>query len=353
MSRINYCLVVCSIGLVAETTLADSPRYKIVATNHEAVSATITYQTRARNCVVTRWRVYLPEPPELPSQIHVKTTSNPAGKVIAEKSLLARKIRLIDIPVTNPAPASECKVRLDIQAMLRSRQRVRLVEGELPPTVTPLTANEKKYYLAPSSQVDYDAKAFRDWIDAKSLRRLKNESPVVLAARVLEVLRDDFAYRFDALENKRASAVCTRNGTDCGGMSNLFVGAMRINGIPARTLIGRRALPRKADSKPSDLEYDRPHARAEIYENGVGWVPIDPSYAVSTKERPVSDFIGDDPGDLLVLHVDLDLRLPLPDRERTVEFLQIGPYYWVSGRGEFESVPGPNGWEVVTKPIEK
>lgn len=353
MSR-NVCLVLCILVVQgASPVVAQPPLLKIEATDHETVSATITYETLARNCIVSRWTAFLPEPPELPSQTGVKTTSTPTGKVVAEKSPLARNVRMIDLQIAKPAPGAEFKVRLEIRATLRSRELVPLAKGESPPTVTSLTPTEKKYYLAPSNLVDFDAKPFRDWLEAKKLRLQKNEQPLTLAARVLEELRDDFKYRYDELEDKRASAVCTRAGTDCGGMTNLFVAVMRANEIPARALIGRLALPRKPGAMPTDLEFDRPHARAEMYVEGVGWVPVDPSYAVATKENPVTAFIGHDPGDLLVLHVDFDLRLPFPDKERTADLLQLGPYYWVAGRGAFESVPGPNGWEVTTAPVVK
>ena len=37
-------------------------------------------------------------------------------------------------------------------------------------------------------------------------------------------------YRFDPTVDRKASSVCGRKATDCGGMSNLFVATMRANG---------------------------------------------------------------------------------------------------------------------------
>ena len=129
-------------------------------------------------------------------------------------------------------------------------------------------------------------------------------------------------------------------------MSFLFVAAMRANDIPARVLIGRLARPRKPDSTPLDTEYDRPHVRAEMYANGIGWVPIDPAYANRDKHRPIAELIGLDPGDVLVLHVDLELRWPVLEKEQAVDLLQVEPFVWTVGRGKSDAALGPTKWEV-------
>ncbi len=313
----------------------------------------MTYEIKTTNFAATRWMVFLPEPPELPSQTKVKTTSEPAAKVGAEKSLLARKVRYIDVPVPNAAPGAKLALKLDIQAVLRARKLVPLDDGEKAPKVTPLTAAEQKYYVAPSGEIDFDAKSFKDWTDKKQLKLKKGEQPLELAARVLEVIRADYEYRFDSKEDKKASLVCDRTSGDCAGMTYLFVGAMRANKIPARALVGRFAKPRKDGVGPGDNQYDQPHVRAEVYVAGVGWVPVDPAFAHGNKKRSVEAFIGDDTGDLLVLHVDVDLRLPYPDAERTAKALQTTPNYYTLGKGTFDGVFGPTGWELKATPIEK
>ena len=76
--------------------------------------------------------------------------------------------------------------------------------------------------------------------------------------------------------------------------------------------------------------------RAEMFVAGIGWVPVDPALATANKNRPVTAYLGYDPGDLLVLHVDVDLQLPFPDKVRESQLLQIGPYYWSLGKGAFD-----------------
>jgi transglutaminase-like putative cysteine protease len=262
-------------------------------------------------------------------------------------------VRYVEVPVTKPVAGGGLSVKLDAEATLRSRKLVELRDGEKPPRVAPLAAAERKFYLAPGTHADFDAKPFREWLDAKKLRREAAEDPLDFAARVLEVVRADYTYHFDPDEDKRASVVCLGTKTDCGGLSFLFVGAMRANDVPARLLVGRLALPRKPGSNPGQLEYDRPHVRAEVFVAGVGWVPVDPAYALRDKRRPASAFVGDDPGDLLVLHVDADLQLPFPDKVREAQFLQITPYYWTTGKGAFDGTFGPSGWDLKAAPIKK
>jgi hypothetical protein len=82
-------------------------------------------------------------------------------------------------------------------------------------------------------------------------------------------------------------------------------------------------------------------------------VPVDPAYANARKARPAREFVGYDPGDLLVLHTDVDFRLPFPEKARECQLLQVSPYYWATGKGTFDAAFGPSGWEVKTTPIEK
>jgi hypothetical protein len=352
MSRRFFPAVVATL-LVPAAGLSQPPTVRIATADHESVAATVTYEVRTATFTANRWTAFLPEPPELPSQTKVKATADPAGKVVAEKSPLARKVRMIDLPVKKPADAHKLTLKLDIKATLRSRRLVPLKEGEKPPAVAPLTAAEKKFYLARSRLVDFDTDEFKEWLDKKKLHRTAGEPPMTYAARVLEVIRADYTYRFNPAEDRRASVACGATSTDCGGMTFLFVGAMRSSGIPARVLVGRLLKPRKADARPKDMGYDQPHVRAEMYVGGIGWVPVDPAYANGAKGRPVESFVGTDPGDLLVLHVDLDLQLPFAEQNRVAELLQIEPYYWATGQGRFDPGPLKTGWDVKITTLDE
>lgn len=330
------------------------PKYKLETADAKAVTATVTYELNTTNFAVSKWMTFLPEPPELPSQTKVKTTAIPVGKVVSEKSLLARKVRYVEVSVAKPKAGSGLTLKFDVEAVLRSRKLVPLQPDEKPPNVAELTAAERKYYLSSTTQVDHAAKAFGEWLDAKKLRRTADEDEIAFAVRVVDALRADYRYRFDAALDKRASAVCRTDSADCAGLSYLLVGAMRANGIPARALVGRMAESRAPGSNPAQLEYDRPHIRAELYVPGVGWVPADPAFAVTGgRRRPSSAFVGFDSGDLLVFHIDTDLLLPFPDKAREAQVLQVGPVFWTEGRGTFDATFGPTGWELKAAPAKK
>ena len=81
------------------------------------------------------------------------------------------------------------------------------------------------------------------------------------------------------------------------------------------------------------------------------WVPVDPTAANADRARPVNSFVGNDRGDLLVLHVDVDFELPFPDQLRPCDTMQLGTYFFAWGEGTYDGVVGPTGWEVRTKPI--
>lgn len=346
-------LIVPLLVLLAPTAAAaQTPTHRIEIADHQSVQAGIGYEVRSRDFAVTRWMVYIAEPPELPSQTKVKAVCEPEGKSITEKSPLARKVRLFDIPLANPTAGAKLVLKQDITAMLRSRKLVPFEEGDKAPAVPALTATERKYYTGATKRYDFDKQEFKAWLLGKRLIRDKKDAPIDYAARILEVIRADYAYRFDPVEEKRASVTCTRNATDCGGMTILFVSAMRAHDIPARTLVGRLAKPRREGSMPGELAYDQPHVRAEFHVPGIGWIPVDPTYANRDTSEPVTAFVGRDPGDLLVLHVDLDLRLPLLDKEQTADLLQLEPAYWAYGRGKPDAFTGPSRWELKATPAK-
>jgi transglutaminase-like putative cysteine protease len=336
---------VLALLLFASCASAQQLPYKLEVTDVQKVNATITYEIKTKEFTPKKWMIFLHEPPETPSQGGITTKAEPAGQIVTEKSPLARKARYIEIIPDNPAPKASVKLRLDIEATLRSRKLVQLAPNEKPPVVGPLTEVERKYYLAPSIQVDFDAKAFRDWLDTKKLYLGKDESPLDFAERILEVIRADVTYYTDPYEDKPASVVCKSNKTDCVGMSVMFVGAMRASGIPARVIVGRTVSP-KPTSGTALTASDNPHVKAEMYLPDIGWIPVDPSYANGNKRRSVKDYVGNDLGDLLILHVDCDLKTPFPDRVRNARFLQLDAFYYVVGEGKLDSYFGPSGWEL-------
>jgi transglutaminase-like putative cysteine protease len=323
----------------------------MVASDAQTVTAIIRYEILTKDFAVSRWFVYLPQPPELPSQSEISIRESLPAKVVTERSALLREVRYVDLPVPQPAAGASLQMELEVRATLRSRMLVPLGSGEKAPVVAPLTTAEQAAYTAPGPTLDFGNKVFAAWLDKRQLHSKKNEAPLQLASRILTAIRADFGYRFDMQEAKNVSLVCARPSTDCAGMSYLFVGALRANGIPARALVGRLAKPRKVGAGPNDNGHDQPHVRAEMYVANIGWVPVDPTFANVDKARPVDAFLGNDTGDMIVLHIDPDLQLPFPDQERTANSLQAAPFYWTFGQGVFDGKFGPTGWELQSAAI--
>jgi transglutaminase-like putative cysteine protease len=347
----------CSTGcllLSAAVLFAESPAlsWKIETRDRQIIEARISYEVHTTTFIVNRWMAYMPEPPELPSQTNLKVSSTPKSKVMSERSPLARKVRQFDVAVPIPSATAKLQLELNVQATLRARKLVPIENGETPPKVVPLTQTEAKYYTSPGQTIDFKAKPFKTWLEKKDLHSKKGEQPIDFAERVLDVIRSDYEYGY-SLSEKRASFCCDQTKNDCSGMTFVFVAAMRASGIPARALVGRLAKPRKIGVPPADREYDQPHVRAEFFLADVGWVAADPSNANSMKFKKVREFIGYDPGDMLVLHVDVDLKLPYPDQLQTAECLQVNPSYWAHGKGVFEAKSGDSGWYLKSTPIKK
>jgi hypothetical protein len=325
-----------------------APTYKIVAADHQTIDARITQSVQTTNFVLTRWVAFVPEPPELPGQTISKVTVSPKAVAATEPGPLARKLRFVDAPVTFPAPGAKMSVELGVQATLRTRKLVPLAGGEKAPKVAPLTAAEAKYYTSPGPTVDFEHPAVKAWIGRKNLKLGKGEDAVALAARVMDALREDFNYSYSRGRNK-ASEAAVEPTSDVAGLSYLFVSAMRANKVPARPLCGRLAFPRKVGAKPGEFEHDWMHVRAEFHLPGVGWVPVSPGQAVLSTV-PVRELVGDDAGDFLALHVDVDLRLAFPNRPRVETTLIPGVSCDVFGRGAFDGADQPSGWELTTTP---
>ncbi|HEY1188820.1 MAG TPA: transglutaminase domain-containing protein [Gemmata sp.] len=349
----HFARALVTLVLIAGSVTGQQPavKEKIVTTDHQNIKATITYEIKTTTFAAGRWLVYIAEPPELPSQAKVKVTAEPKSEVGPEKSPLARPVRYFDVTVPNPVPGTGLTIKQEIQATLRTRKLVPLGAGEKAPKVPPLTAAEHKFYTAPSPVVDFEAKPFQEWLDKKKLRAKKGELPLTFAARVVEVIRADYKYQTGVKQNQNASAVCARNTGDCASMSPLFVAALRANKFPARLLVGRLAKPRVPGTRDADSDY--PHVRTEVFVTGVGWVPVDPTYANGDKTKPVTAFIGTDPGDMLVLHVDVDMQLQFLGQQTTAGFLQGAPNYKAFGKGAFDGTFGPSGWELKATPVGK
>ena len=137
--------------------------------------------------------------------------------------------------------------------------------------------------------------------------------------------------------------------SDCGGMSVVFVSALRARGIPARVLVGRWA--QSSTTESNGKRFDQQHVKAEFYAQGVGWVPADVTSGVLHDKSPEGlTFFGYDPGDFLVLHLGTNLICDTAVLGRkTIAWMQ-SPAHWAVGEGTFDKAVIRESWIVKATP---
>lgn len=86
----------------------------------------------------------------------------------------------------------------------------------------------------------------------------------------------------------------------CADLNALFVGLVRAQGVPARDVYGIRVAPSKFGYKSlgagSEVITKAQHCRAEVYLEGIGWVPADPADVRKVVlEEPPKNLALDDP----------------------------------------------------------
>jgi transglutaminase-like putative cysteine protease len=126
----------------------------------------------------------------------------------------------------------------------------------------------------------------------------------------------------------------------------LFVAAMRANGIPARSLVGKWAASMKPGVVIGDIPNAMQHVKAEFYADGVGWVPVDQSAAVlQDKSADELAHFGKDPGDFLAFHVDFELTLDTGPFGRDT-FRSLWFACWPTGTGDANDRRQREDWQV-------
>jgi hypothetical protein len=268
------------------------------------IKVVLTCNIEARAGKVDEWLFCVPRAPDLDRQRDVKATLVPAGKVVQEGSPLKRPMLFSRV---KGAPKA-LRTTLTYEMTLFSSRLVPRRPGVAYPRVE-LSPGEMKRYLRASLVEDFNAKPFQRWLDRAGLRRGKGESDLTFARRAFRYIKQHvrYEYRPEGMD-RRVSAVCRAGKSDCGGQSFLLVAVLRANGVPARSVVGRWALSEESPSKKGGEPAGRHHVKAEFFARGVGWVPVDMAAASGDEEQEFG-FFGDDPGDFVVMHEDVELIL--------------------------------------------
>lgn len=153
--------------------------------------------------------------------------------------------------------------------------------------------------------------------------------PLIKAQRIFRWVNDHFpwasAREYSTIDNIPEYVLDSRHG-DCGQVSLLFVTLCRCSGIPAHFQSGFMMHPRAWNL----------HDWAEIYFEGVGWIPVDQSFGIPSfaedAEQRMFFFGGIDSWRMVVNN---DYSMPLVPakkypRSETVDF-QRGEVEWEGG----------------------
>jgi transglutaminase-like putative cysteine protease len=303
------------------------------------VEATLSYFIEAPNLVAREWIIFAAVPPQLPSQSDVQAAIQGGGTTITELSDLKRPVLFMQVPVNTKgytnATGKSILVRVDYRATLIARK---LVVGRPSLPVGTLPKRARDQGVAPTPTCDFQSEEIQVWLDKQSLRRGSEERDLDFAYRVFQRFRKELDYKPEN-EQRRASRVCQDQCSDCAGICNLYVAVLRANNVPARVLPGRLA---KSGEGPSASC----HVRSEFFAEGIGWVPVEITSAVSFKEFPDGNFFGVDDGSHLAFHADTDLVLDTKiNGKKTIPHVQW-VFYWVDGTGTLKDHTRKVTWQV-------
>jgi len=321
--------------------------YALVTRPARRIKAVYTFTVSAPKARVVTWVLLAARPPDLPGQKIVRVSSSPACVTVEELSPLRQKILRAKVYAQTDEQRTGVSLAITMEASLSSRTLVPRRKAPTAGTAWALKPLARKLALRPTSQFDYTDDTVQAWLTKHAIKRADQEGEVDFARRVFQVIVRNYTYHYASVQNRAASYVCTVGKTDCGGMSGLFVAALRACGIPARTRAGRWARSATPAEKVGEVTYFQEHIKAEFFAREIGWVPVDLTLAVQRdRSRDKLRYFGYDGGDFLTLHLDNGLKCnTLIMGVRTSTLLQT-PSWWAAGTGDFEQVTLTESWQV-------
>jgi transglutaminase-like putative cysteine protease len=312
------------------------------------ISAAYTYSVLAPNMLAREWVMFVPRPPNLPSQVVTNARTSPQGSIFIDLSPRHQPLFRARIQAAAPLGDREITFQLLFDAELFSRRLVQTGSGCSGGRLVEQLANEERWLsLRPTGQFDYPAKSLQMWSAARGLVRGSDEGEIDFARRVFQAITVSFHYEYLGEQNRSASYVAQIGKSDCGGLCNLFVALLRAQGVPARTLAGRWAISANPGQRVGNVTFFQEHVKAEFFAQGVGWVPVDLSSAVLYDQSPDKLLhFGNDSGNFVTIHMDSDLTFDtLLCGIKTMTLLQKASY-WASGSGSFDGVTISENWTV-------
>ncbi|MBL8796289.1 MAG: transglutaminase domain-containing protein [Planctomycetia bacterium] len=337
--------------LLLSFTFAAPPAYRLEIEPAKEIEALLTQEFHAPEFHPTEWVFAAPRPPELPNQRDIKAEMIVVGHKI-EHSIPHHALIIARVPVKEAHPM---KVEVRYQALLRTVKLIPLAAGAKHPEIPPLNEEERREWTKPTEDFAYEAKGFQEWLTHHKLRREAKEGEIEFARRLFVFIATHFKYHLAEKMDRKPAAVCHAGKSDCGGISTLYVSALRANGIPARTLPGRMAESAKKGAKIDGVAFYQTHVKTDFHALGVGWVPVDPTGGMSQGEKVDDFYFGQDRADFLAFSLPAEHQFEIMGLGKQKVSGMQGVAYWALGKGKL-NVKDSEDWKVearLLKPEKK
>jgi hypothetical protein len=333
--------------LLPATAVAQAPAYMMETKPTHHVEATMIVEVSAPNYKAKEWMLVIARMPELPGQAKVKSSLNYPGENFEDLSPYKRPLLRSRVKVkAGTELETKITIRATYEAELSSRTLVLVPEGEKPPKVEPLSAAERKLYLRSTPILNFDAAGFKKWLADNDLVKKKDESDLEYGKRVFVHIVSKFDYEYRQQVEWTASEVCKAGKSECGGLSTTFTAALRSQGIPTRIRVGRWAMSAKKGDRIGEVGFLQQHMWPEFYCAGIGWVPVDPSVAITSKAPDPVEWFGKDLGLFLTLHLDPEVVFDSVFAGKKTELSLQSAGFFVNGTGQLDKVMIGSDWLV-------
>ena len=323
--------------------------YHIESQPYQRVQCTLTDSFTLPGLQAQEWTIYGPDAPDTDDQSNVFSTLDVTNHrchvaTWSELSPLGRTLLHASLVDDSTANCAELDTEATFTATLYRRI---LVPGPAPTPISPLSEDSRRLYTRNSETIDFDNRAFQTWLSATHLRREPGELDLDFGLRVFQYIRANYSYSYDIAQDRRASAICQVTASDCGGLSQLFVAAMRASGVPALALCGRLA----TSAADSD-DHGNCHVKSEFFASGIGWVPVEISGATCDKLAPYSVYFGRMYGDFVTLSIDNDQELVAANNGVQNQRGLQGIRFFVTGTGDgSQTMTSTTSWSVRPLPL--
>jgi len=224
--------------------------------------------------------ILYPIPPDDPGQTvtSCRMIARVSGRTVEARQIrdtshLAQPVLLIEVPQPS-------RVEVEVEVVVQA-YTTRLGD---PGKAQGLNPEHRRVFLDCRWAKREDREWFANYLDTAGLRRRTDETDIAFARRVLEAIARDYTYRIPNEEPAYGAAIRkhgefgqwvysiqTKSG-ECWRLSELYANILRTAEIPVRVVSGNL------------LGQPGHHLRTLVWLEEYGWVPVEPTAAVVSKQ---------------------------------------------------------------------